>query len=98
MDTGCCREGRIIYVPVTLADEEGRVESNADELLSAEVSGGELLGFGSANPRTVDDFTSGQYTSYYGCALAVVRIEEGREAVIRVRSASGKYAEKVLKA
>ena len=105
MDVGCrreekedCREGRIIYVPVTLADAEGRVESNADELLSAEVSGGELLGFGSANPRTVDDFTSGQYTSYYGRALAVVRMEEGREAVLLVRSASGKCAEKVLKA
>ena len=74
------------------------MESNADELLSAEVSGGELLGFGSANPRTVDDFTSGQYTSYYGRALAVVRMEEGREAVLLVRSASGKCAEKVLKA
>lgn len=92
------REDEIIYVPIALADADGNVESNADELLSAQVEGGELLGFGSANPRTVDDFTSGRYTTWYGRALAVVRISSGSTAGAKlcVQSASGKQAEVTL--
>ncbi|MGI5989481.1 MAG: glycoside hydrolase family 2 TIM barrel-domain containing protein [Lachnospiraceae bacterium] len=64
--------GDIIYVPVTIGDGRN-VESNADRTLTASVQNGELLAFGSANPRTEEPFHSGKYTTYYGHALAVVR-------------------------
>ena len=65
--------GALVYIPVVLADADGSAESNSDRKLSVRVEGGELLGFGSANPRTEERFDSGEYTTYYGRALAVVR-------------------------
>lgn len=54
--------------------ENGVVESNADRKLTVRVDGRELLGFGSANPRTEERFDESSYTTYYGKALASVRL------------------------
>ncbi|MBR1780714.1 MAG: DUF4982 domain-containing protein [Oscillospiraceae bacterium] len=67
------RPGEVVYIPVTIEGANGVVESNADRTLSVAVEGGELLGFGSANPRTEERFDAGTYTTYYGRALAIVR-------------------------
>ena len=37
------------------------------------VEGGELLGFGSANPRTEESYLSGTFKTYYGFAQAIIR-------------------------
>lgn len=74
--------GEVIYVPVTLEDNNGVIESNADRKLSVSVSNGELLGFGSANPCTEEQYHTGSFTSYMGCALAVIRA--GRDGVLTV--------------
>ena len=76
--------GEIVYVPVTIEGANGVVESNADRKLTVTVEGGELLGFGSANPRTEERFDAGEYTTYYGRALAVVRAGEAGEVTISV--------------
>lgn len=67
------KAGDVVYVNVALVGENGVVESNADEKLTVTVEGGELLAFGSANPRTEESFDTGTYTTYYGMALAAVR-------------------------
>ena len=69
--------GEIVFVPVSVTDRDGIVESNADRAVSVTAEGGELLAFGSANPRTEERFDAGQYTTYYGRALAVVRMGAG---------------------
>lgn len=66
--------GDIVYVPVELVGENGVVESNADRRLTVTVDGGELLAFGSANPCTEEQYHTGTFTTYYGRALAVVRV------------------------
>lgn len=66
--------GEIVYVPVTLRGENGVVEANADKKLTVTVEGGELLGFGSANPCTEEQYHTGSFTTYYGRALAIVRV------------------------
>lgn len=63
----------IFYVNIVIADENSTVECNADEKVKVTVSGGDLLAFGSANPRTEERFDSGEYTTYYGRALAAIR-------------------------
>mgnify|MGYP002627269471 CR=1 FL=1 len=68
------KPGQIVYVPVSLKDEKGTVESNADRKLTVSVEGGELLGFGAANPKTEEQYYTGSFTSYLGRALAVVRV------------------------
>jgi len=61
------------------------VESNADTNLSVTVEGGELLAFGSANPRTAESYLSGSFTTYYGKAQAVVRAEKAGTLAITVK-------------
>ncbi len=73
--------GELRYIAVSIADENGTVECNADERLTVTVENGELLGFGSANPRTEETYTSGSFTTYYGRALAIVR---GENAKVRI--------------
>lgn len=88
------RVGDIVYVNVTIEDGNGIVESNADRKLEVQVDNGELLAFGSANPRLVEDFHSGTYTTYYGHALAIVRAV--KPGTIRI-SAGGSSAEVKVK-
>ena len=78
--------GEVVYVPVTLKGENGVVEHNADRKLTVTVEGGQLLAFGSANPRTEENFDEGTYTTYYGKALAAVRVE--KDCVISVTDGS----------
>ena len=70
------KSGDVVYVNVAIVGENGVVESNADRKLTVTVEGGELLAFGSANPRTEERFDEGTYTTYYGVALAAVRVNE----------------------
>ena len=65
--------GDIAYVDIALVGNNGVIESNADTKLSVKVEGGELLAFGSANPRTKEQYTVGSFTTYYGRAQAIVR-------------------------
>ena len=70
------KPGEIVYVPVNIEGANGVVESNADRKLTVTVEGGELLAFGSANPCTEEQYHTGSFTTYYGRALAIVRMGE----------------------
>lgn len=82
-DGSCCTEEKnilvsngcsLVYISVEIVDEDGNVVPDAQISLSAEVSGAaSLAGFGSANPITSENYTSGNFTSYRGRALAVIR-------------------------
>ena len=74
--------GRPLYLAVEIVGENGVVESNADRTLEIEVTGGELLAFGSARPRTESRFETGRYESYRGRAQAV--IVPGTRTAVRV--------------
>ena len=78
------KPGELVYVRVEIVGENGAVESNHDRLLHAEAKGGELLAFGSANPRTEENFVKQAYTSYYGRAQAVIRAGENGEILLHV--------------
>lgn len=67
------KKDELIYIDVSLVGENRMVESNDDRLLKVTVTGGELLAFGSANPRTEEEYHRGEFTTYYGRAQAVVR-------------------------
>lgn len=66
-------EDNICYVDIDLTGSNGEIEGNADRCLSVEVENGELLAYGSANPKTEEDFLKGRYTTWYGRSLAVIR-------------------------
>jgi hypothetical protein len=77
----------IIYVNIDIVGQNGVVECNRDAQLTVSVSGGDLLAFGSANPRTEESFLTGKYTTWYGRSQAVIRLT-GNPATIEVTSDS----------
>ena len=79
-------QGGIAYIPIELVGSNGVIESNDDRILSVEVDNGELLAFGSANPRTEERYDNGKFATYYGRALAIVRATRPGALVIRVTS------------
>lgn len=80
------KSGEIAYVNVLVSDENGIIESNDDKKIHFSVEGGELLGFGSANPCTKEDYTSGVYTSYQGRAQAVIRCFDRNKLLLKAES------------
>lgn len=72
----------VCYVTVEIVDGEGRMVPNAGLALQAQVvssvkedacEAGWLAGFGSSNPVTTENYTTGQFTAYQGQAMAVLR-------------------------
>lgn len=72
-EEGAVKAGEIVYVNIEICGENGIVESNSDDIVKIVVEGGELLGFGSANPRTTERYDAGKFTTYYGQAQAIIR-------------------------
>ena len=83
-ETDTVKAGGIAYIPVTIQGVNGVVESNADRKLTATVTGGTLLGFGSANPCTKERYDTGSFTTYQGRALAIVCADEPGEIKLTV--------------
>lgn len=64
----------LAYIFAEITDAEGNRVPDASIPLRTSVTGaGTLAGFGSANPITDENYTAGAFTTYQGCALAVVR-------------------------
>lgn len=64
----------LAYIAVDLVDENGNIVPDADIPLHSEINGvAYLSAFGSANPVTDENYTSGNFTSYRGKAMAIIR-------------------------
>ena len=81
--------GKILFVDISLRGENGEIESHADEILTVSVRGGELLAFGSADPKTEETFHSGSYPTYYGRSLAAIRITDAEAEITASGAALG---------
>ena len=78
------KTGKLLYIGISLCGENGENESYADETLTISVKGGKLLAFGSAAPKTEEEFYTGIYTTYRGRALAAI-LPESDDLEIRVQ-------------
>jgi hypothetical protein len=76
LEEDAVRTGDIAYINVELVGENGIIECNADTKITVSVEGGELLVFGSANPRTPESYVVGAFTTYYGRVLAVAWVDK----------------------
>lgn len=62
------------YVAVDVLDADDQLVTDAAVKLQADVCGaGFLAGFGSANPKTDENYTTGTFTTYRGRVMAVIR-------------------------
>lgn len=72
--TTCIEVDEILYIRVLLTDAEGRLNPAQSEALRLTLEGtGELLGFGSANPKGTDNFSDDSCTAWQGQAVAAIR-------------------------
>ena len=78
----------LCYVRVEIRDENGLVLPDCSVTLKACAEGAaSLLGFGSGNPVTAQNYTAGTFDAYRGRALAVLRAGyEAGEAVLTVQA------------
>lgn len=72
----------VVYFNIDLVGTNGETWCGRDATLTVQVEGGELLGFGSAQPRTEERFASGTYTTYYGKAQAMVKATSSKVKII----------------
>ena len=64
----------LIYVNVEVVDKDNNLVTDAEISLKAEANGNaELVGFGSANPITEEDYTDDNCMTYKGRAMAILR-------------------------
>lgn len=63
----------LCYFDISLVDNEGNLDVFAENELKCFVSGGELLGIFSGDPKNEDRFTSNVCHAFKGRALAIVR-------------------------
>lgn len=67
-------ENNLAFVEISLVDEKGILKPLADRKVSVKVEGaGILLGLGSGNPKTEENYFDSTHTTFDGQALAVVR-------------------------
>ena len=80
-DTDLC------YVEILLKGENGVVDNMADRAVKASVAGaGELKALGTGNPTSTEIFTAGQFTTFDGRAMAVIRPTGAGEITLRVEA------------
>lgn len=78
-------DGRdLCYVPICLADREGRPVVNDDLEITCHVHGAELLALFSGDPKTTDDPTEPRCHTFKGRALAILRTKTAGEVCISV--------------
>ena len=72
------------YVNICLQDKDGIVDQTARSRVTIEVEGGELAGFGSADPESHENFTGNVFDTFRGRLLAVVRATAPGEIKVKV--------------
>ena len=86
----------LAYVSITLEDADGIVWPERDIEVEVSVSGpGELIGLGSANPKTTESYLASRHHTFDGRAQAVIRPTGAGEIAITV-SAEGLGARTIL--
>ncbi len=74
----------VAFLPIEYTDNNGVWKPTEHRELRVDVDGGTLLGLGSAQPYIKRSYRSNTTGTYYGRALAVIRVERGNTAVVRV--------------
>jgi len=79
-------QAELAYIDVTIADDQDNVVADRDLPLHASVTGGELLGFGTGDPRQADNFCEPRTVSWRGRALAIVKRMPGEQITLTVEA------------
>lgn len=80
----------LAYIMISLTDENGILQNEADRKVSITVEGaGTLQGFGSADPKSLENFYDHERTTFDGKVLAVIRSKAEAGTITVTASAEG---------
>lgn len=101
IDTACeqkdAKAGEVLFFDVCLCDKNGTIESNADTCLKANIKGGTLLAFGSAQQKAEEKFSTNMTHTYYGRALLAVKCDKDGELNVRIEGQNVAGADVTIK-
>ena len=83
----------LVWLAAELRGENGAPVTSADELLTAEVEGAELLGFGSGDPKPMLNYNEGRAKTYKGRAQLILKKRGVKAIRVSLRSETGKTAQ-----
>lgn len=83
-ESGSVRPGHLLYVRLKYTDKDGVTKPLCRGLLTADVSGGTLEGFGNGCPYNERGYTTAQTETYYGEAMAIIRAGMSENVCLRV--------------
>ena len=87
-----CAGEELIYLSVELKGSNGVTDTSQDVLLSAEVEGAELLGFGSGDPKPSMNYNTGRTCTWNGRAQLILKKGKG-PVVVKVTDEKGSCGE-----
>lgn len=74
----------LLYIPVVICDEQGRVATDSDRKLTLTVEGGaDCIGFGSGNPKPAYNYNEGITETFNGRAMIILK-PNGLSGKVRV--------------
>ena len=88
------RPGGLSYIRLRYTDENGMVKPLERGILNVEITGGKLLGLGSACPYNEIGYLTNKTDTYYGEALAVV--QAGESGAIELTVTDGRHTGKAV--
>ena len=86
--------GRLCHIRLQYTDKNGTLKPLERGILTVKISGGRLLGLGSACPYNIIGYCESRTDTYYGEALAVVLVETDRDIELTVTD--GKHTTKAV--
>lgn len=84
------KPGRLCYIRLRYTDENGITKPLARGNIQVQVRGGTLVGLGSACPFNKHSYLDSETDTYYGEALAIVRMGDGE--AMTIAASDGEYS------
>ena len=87
------KPGHLCYIRLRYTDENGIIKPLVRGNIQVQVRGGTLVGLGSACPFNKHSYLDSETDTYYGEALAIVRMGDGD--VMTIAASDGEYSEEL---
>ena len=83
----------LVFLTASITDGEGSIVISADELLTAQAAGAQLLGFGSGDPKPLLSYNEGKCKTWKGRAQLILKKTGPGPIRVALSAESGETAE-----
>ena len=90
-ETKTAKPGELVFIPLQYTDSQGNWKPMEKHELKVSVENGTLEGLGSACAYVEGNYAQDTTKTYYGEAMAVIRMRESGNAVVRVEDEKNTY-------